>query len=58
MEKYVVCRLGEHAGGVIFTDEPFTNSTALMRAPNGDIITQFDLHDSEKTSQLIRLVNA
>ena len=54
----LVCRLGEHAGGVIFTDEPFTNSTALMRAPNGDIITQFDLHDSEKTSQLIRLVNA
>lgn len=46
----LTCRLGEHAGGVIFVDEPFTESTALMRAPNGDIITQFDLHDDEKVS--------
>ena len=48
----LICRLGEHAGGVIFVDEPFTKSTALMRAPNGDIITQFDLHDAEDVSQL------
>ena len=40
---------GIHAGGVIFVDEPFTNSTALMRAPNGEIITQFDLHAAEDT---------
>ena len=40
---------GIHAGGVIFVDEPFTNSTALMRAPSGEIITQFDLHDAEAT---------
>ena len=40
---------GVHAGGVIFVDEPFTNSSALMRAPNGEIITQFDLHDAEAT---------
>lgn len=46
----LICRLGEHAGGVIFVDEPFTNSTALMRAPNGDVITQFDLHDCEDVS--------
>ena len=46
----LVCRLGEHAGGVIFVDEPFTNSTALMRAPNGDIMTQFELHDCEDVS--------
>ena len=46
----LVCRLGEHAGGVIFVDEPFENSTALMRAPNGDIMTQFDLHDCEDCS--------
>lgn len=46
----LICRLGEHAGGVIFVDEPFTESTALMRAPNGDIITQFDLHDCEDVS--------
>ena len=46
----LVNRLGQHAGGVIFVDEPFTNSTALMRAPDGTIITAFDLHDSEEVS--------
>ena len=46
----LVCRMGIHAGGVIFVDEPFTNSTSLMRAPDGTIITAFDLHDAEATS--------
>lgn len=46
----LICRVGEHAGGVIFVDEPFTKSTALMRVPNGDIVTQFDLHDCEDVS--------
>lgn len=46
----IVCGSGVHAGGVIFVDEPFTNSTALMRAPNGTICTQFDLHDAEDVS--------
>lgn len=46
----LVCRQGIHAGGVIFVDEPFTNSTALMRAPDGTICTQFDLHDCEDVS--------
>jgi DNA polymerase-3 subunit alpha len=46
----LVNRVGEHAGGVIFVDEPFTNSTGLMKVPNGDIVTQFDLHDSEDAS--------
>lgn len=47
----IVSRVGEHAGGVIFVDEPFTESTALMKAPNGDVVTQYDLHDSEAASQ-------
>ena len=46
----LVCRLGIHAGGVIFVDEPFVNSTALMRAPDGTIITAIDLHDAEDCS--------
>ena len=46
----LVCRIGEHAGGVIFVDEPFTEATALMKVPTGDIVTQFDLHDCEKAS--------
>ena len=47
----LVCRVGEHAGGIIFVDEDFTNSTALMKVPNEDIVTQFDLHDAEEASQ-------
>lgn len=46
----LTCRMGIHAGGVIFVDEAFENSTALMRAPDGTIITQFDLHDCEDVS--------
>jgi len=41
---------GIHAGGVIFVDEPFTESTGLMRAPDGTICTAFDLHDCEDAS--------
>lgn len=41
-----------HAGGVIFYDEPITNSTALMQTTNGDVVTQFDLHTDEKVGQL------
>ena len=46
----LICRVGEHAGGVIFVDEPFTESTAMMKVPNGDVVTQFDLHDCEDVS--------
>lgn len=51
----LISRVGEHAGGVIFVDEEFTKSCALMKAPNGDVMTQFDLHDAEETSQLERV---
>lgn len=46
----LIVGMGEHAGGLIFVDEPFDESTALMRAPNGDIMTQFELHTAEKAS--------
>lgn len=55
----LICQMGIHAGGVIFVDEPFTNSTGLMRATDGTIITAYDLHDSEDVSQRkLRLLNA
>ena len=41
---------GIHAGGVIFVDEPFTESTGLIRAPDGTICTAFELHDAEAVS--------
>lgn len=46
----IICGSGVHAGGIIFVDEPFTETTALMRAPDGTLCTQFDLHDAEATS--------
>ena len=39
---------GSHAGGVVMVDEPFTESTALMKTNSGDIVTQFDLHRLEE----------
>lgn len=46
----LICRSGIHAGGVIFVDEDFTNSCGLMRAPDGTLCTQFELHDAEAVS--------
>ena len=46
----LICGVGVHAGGVVFVDEPFTNTCALMRAPDGTLISQFELHDLENLS--------
>lgn len=44
----LVCRRGEHASGVmIYNNSPF-ETNAIMRSPNGDLTTQFELHDSDK----------
>ena len=48
----LICGVGIHAGGVVFKDEDFTKSSALMRAPDGTIITQFELHDLEDVSEI------
>ncbi len=46
----LVCGYGSHAGGVIFVDEPFTETTSLMKTPDNTTITAFDLHDCEDCS--------
>lgn len=46
----LICRMGIHSGGLVAVDEPFTESTALMRAPDGTIISAFDLHKLEQES--------
>ena len=48
----LICGVGIHAGGVVFKDEDFTQSSALMKAPDGTIITQFELHDLEDVSEI------
>ena len=43
----LVNKRGSHASGVIlFNGDPFEHS-AFMKTPNGEVITQYDLHDAE-----------
>lgn len=43
----IVNKRSQHASGVIiYNNSPF-DTTAFMRSPNGDLTTQFSLHDSE-----------
>lgn len=44
----LVSGVGSHAGGLIITSKSIENYCALMKTSAGDIITQFDLHASEK----------
>ena len=48
----LICGVGIHAGGVVFLDKDFTESSALMRAPDGTVITQYELHDLEDVSMI------
>lgn len=44
----LITRRGVHASGVIlYNDDPW-KTNAVMRAPDGSLTTQFELHDSEK----------
>lgn len=43
----VVKSRGIHASGVIMFDEDPYEFGCFMKAPNGEIVTQFDLHDAE-----------
>ena len=38
---------GQHASGVILYNESPFYTNAIMRSPNGDLTTQYDLHQSE-----------
>ena len=42
----LVCGRGTHSCGVIISDD-LTSHTAIMKAPNGEAITQYDLGDCE-----------
>jgi DNA polymerase-3 subunit alpha len=41
----LIDKIGIHAGGVILYNQPYYKTSALMKAPNGDDICQFDLND-------------
>lgn len=44
----LINKRSQHASGVIIYNEDPWNTGAIMRSPNGDLITQFSLHDAEK----------
>lgn len=46
----LICGSGSHAGGILISDTPLTDSVALMKTNSGDIISQYDLHMCEKVS--------
>lgn len=41
-----------HAGGVLILNDSYIKSNAIMRSPNGDIITQYNLDDSQATGAI------
>lgn len=41
-----------HASGVIIFDSPYIDHNAMMRAPNGQVVTQWDMDDSSYTGGL------
>ena len=43
----LVNKRSSHASGVIFTDEDPYEFGSFMRTPKGEVVTAFDLHDSE-----------
>ena len=43
----LVSRRGIHASGVILFDKDIFNEAAIMKARNGNLTTQWDLHDQE-----------
>lgn len=47
-----ICRRGQHASGVILYNTTPFDTTALMRSPNGDITTQYDLHRLERAGKI------
>lgn len=49
----LVCRRGIHASGVIlFDQDTIFDEAAIMRAPNGNLTTQWDLHEQESAGSV------
>lgn len=46
----LICRRGIHASGVVFYGEDPFNTACFMKAKNGAITTQYDLHSAEYCS--------
>lgn len=49
----LINKRSQHASGVIIYNEDPWNMGALMRSPNGDLITQFSLHEAELLGKIL-----
>ena len=48
----MISRRGIHAAGILITNDDFTKHNAFMKAPNGALTSQWELHDSEEMGGL------
>ena len=48
----LISRRGTHASGVIFYEEDLYETSCIMKSPNGDIVTQYSLHDEESVGSV------
>lgn len=48
----LINKRSSHACGILLLNEPITKHNAVMRTPNGDLISAYELHDSEKVTNL------
>ena len=48
----LISRRGRHACGVLIVNGDYTNFGATMRAPDGGVTTQYELHDAEYCGSL------
>ena len=50
----LVTRLGVHASGVVCVNGEFTDRCSFMKTQNGQLVTAFELHDTESACGLIK----
>jgi DNA polymerase-3 subunit alpha len=48
----LINKRSSHACGVLIVNEEFTKHNSIMRTPSGELISAYELHDSEKVSNL------
>lgn len=49
----VIVNRGTHASGVFITNDKFEKYGAKMKSPDGTVVSQWDLHDSEQHGLMI-----
>ena len=48
----LVNKRSSHACGVLLLNEPVTKHNSVMRTPSGELVSAYELHDSEKVTNL------